>query len=179
MCINKLSLSIFLLELSASDARTQQAPVVFRGQSNSRTVFYGGMEPGRFEVVNPELWRVYIPEVARFGLYFEQLYLNGERRFRAQTPNHGEFFRVKRMEETVIDSQGGQIPAFTSKKMSLHAIWFRQNCSNSTIEHCHLYDLEGGGVKIGSTSWQGNDVADLSRLTHHIKKPEFMEAPIG
>jgi len=332
------------LELSPLDAGTQQAPVIFRAQPNSRTVFYGGIETERFEVINAGLWRVFIPEVPRFGFYFEQLYINGERRFRAQTPNHGEFYRVKKMEETVLDSQGGRVPVYASQKMlihadgakilnelqpnelndvlavfyhswdntrkkishfslsdtslyitgrgsqpwntidqnsryiienyrkaldapgewflqrdgylyyipmpgetpentrcifpvnekfitiegnenkkvehirfenlsfhvaayftpprgndanqaaaaieasimldyannidflnceiahtGLHAVWFRQNCSNSSIERCHLYDLGGGGVKIGSTSWRGNDVTDMNRITHHIK----------
>ena len=331
------------LMLSSLDAGTKQSPVVFRGQPNERTVFYGGLETGRFEVVNPDLWCVFIPQVAKYGLYFEQLYFNGERRFRAQTPNRGEFNKVKQLDETAIDAQGGRMPAFSSKKITLyedglkilseinanelddvmaifyhswdvtrkrvnhtnlrdtalyiiglgsqpwntingnsryvienyskaldapgewflqrdgylyyipmpgetpentrcmvpviekfvviqgtenkpvthirfenlsfhvaayhtpvrgndpnqaaamieasvmldfaqnidflnceiahtglHAIWFRQNCSYSKIEHCHLYDLGGGGVKIGNTSWRGNDVTDLNRLTHHI-----------
>jgi hypothetical protein len=34
----------------------------------------------------------------------------------------------------------------------LHAIWFREQCTQSKIIHCHLYDLGGGGVKIGTTA---------------------------
>ena len=53
------------LLLSALDAGTKQSPVVFRGQPNARTVFYGGKETSRFEVIRPDLWRVFIPEVAK------------------------------------------------------------------------------------------------------------------
>ena len=108
------------LYLSPLDAGTQQSPIIFRGQPNARTVFYGGIEADRFEVVSPGLWRVFIPEVARYGLYFEQLYINGERRFRAQTPNHGEFNMVKRVNETVLDSIGGRMAAYASLKIALH-----------------------------------------------------------
>jgi len=110
------------LALSSMDAGTKQSPVVFRGKPGARTVFYGGMETDRFEVVNPELWRVFIPEVAKYGLYFEQLYINGERRFRAQTPNHGNFNMVRGVEEIVIDSSGyRRLSPFASQKVFLHA----------------------------------------------------------
>ena len=109
------------LVLSPSDSGTEQSPVVFKGQPNARTVFYGGMETGRFEAIQPNLWRVFIPEVAKFGLYFEQLYINGERRFRAQTPNRGNFNMVNRVQETVIDSMGERMSNFASQKVILHA----------------------------------------------------------
>ena len=109
------------LTLSDRDAGTAQSPVVFRGQPNERTVFYGGMETGRFEVVQPGLWRVFIPEVAKYGLYFEQIYVNGERRFRAQTPDRGRFNRVNRTDETILDSIGERMAAFALQKVMLHA----------------------------------------------------------
>ena len=107
------------LLLSPLDAGTEHSPVVFRGQAGTLPVFYGGMETGRFETVNPNLWRVYIPEVAKYGLYFEQLYINGERRFRAQTPNRGDFNMVKRVEETILDQTVEWLPAFASQKVVL------------------------------------------------------------
>ena len=109
------------LILSSLDAGTKQSPVIYRGQPNARTVFYGGMETNRFEVLNPGLWRVFIPEVAKFGLYFEQLYINGERRFRAQTPNRGDFYMVKQVEEIVLDTFGIRMPVLASHKIFLHA----------------------------------------------------------
>ena len=112
------------LMLTSSDAGTKQSPVVFRGQPNNRAVFYGGLETERFEVVSPDLWRVFIPEAARYGFYFEQLYINGERRFRAQTPNHGKFNNVKKMEETIHNTEAEPVtmqPAFATQKVFLHA----------------------------------------------------------
>lgn len=31
-----------------------------------------------------------------------------------------------------------------------HGIWFREQCRHSSIEHCYIRDLGGGGVKIGT-----------------------------
>ena len=48
-----------------------------------------------------------------------------------------------------------------------HAIWFRKNCSYSKVEHCHLYDLGRGGVKIGDYASPQTD-EDGFASTHHI-----------
>ena len=106
---------------SGEDAGTAQSPTVYTSISDDRPVFYGGMETGRFEAVNTNLWRVYIPEVVKYSLYFEQLYINGERRFRAQTPNRGDFNMVKRVDETTLDPMTEwRMPAFASQKVVLN-----------------------------------------------------------
>jgi hypothetical protein len=53
----------------------------------------------------------------------------------------------------------------------LYGIWFRNSCSHSTVEHCRLFDLGAGAVKIGATSRPASriDLPDTTRLTHHIK----------
>ena len=75
------------LVLTAEDAATSSSPLVFRAEEGGKTVFYGGVRIEGFEKVNDKLWRVFIPEVAGYGWYFEQLYINGIRGLRAQTPN--------------------------------------------------------------------------------------------
>ena len=79
-------------------------PIEFRGDTNGRSVMSGGMRTAKFNVVNDYLWRVRIPEVVRYGLRFEQIYINGERRFRAQSPNRGEFATIEDVREVPIDS---------------------------------------------------------------------------
>jgi len=34
----------------------------------------------------------------------------------------------------------------------LHGIYFKEGCSDSSVVHCHLHDLGGGGVRIGDTA---------------------------
>lgn len=100
------------LELGPEDALT-----VYQGPAEDRPVVCGGRRTGRFELSGEGLWKVYIPEVAELGTYFEQLYINGERRFRAQTPNRGNFSHPVRMEETILS----QSPAFGIQKMKVGA----------------------------------------------------------
>ncbi|WP_395749820.1 right-handed parallel beta-helix repeat-containing protein [Prosthecobacter sp.] len=45
----------------------------------------------------------------------------------------------------------------------LHAIWFKNGCSDSTVTHCHLHDLGGGGVYVGETARPADE-----RVNHHI-----------
>jgi len=108
-------------QLTAEDSGTPQSPVVFYGAKDNRPLICGGKTTDRFEEVTPGLWRVYIPEVAHYGLYFEQLYINGQRRFRAQTPDRGQFSRVERLEETILDSSGYRIADFASQKLVVSA----------------------------------------------------------
>ncbi|MDR1517145.1 MAG: right-handed parallel beta-helix repeat-containing protein [Dysgonamonadaceae bacterium] len=95
------------------------SPVVFRGQTEDRPLICGGRKAGRFEVVSPSLWRVYVPET-EYGFRIEQLYINGQRRFRAQTPDRGSFFTVKSVAETKIDTAGKGASPYAVQKITLH-----------------------------------------------------------
>ncbi len=80
-------------------------PIEFRGSDSAeRTTISGGMQVAKFTAIEDNLWRVRIPEVVRYGLRFEQIYINGERRFRAQSPNRGEFAGIKQVTPIPIDS---------------------------------------------------------------------------
>jgi hypothetical protein len=45
----------------------------------------------------------------------------------------------------------------------LHGIWFKNGCADSSVKHCHLHDLGGGGVYAGETA-RPNE----GRVNHHI-----------
>lgn len=45
----------------------------------------------------------------------------------------------------------------------LHAIWFKNGCADSSVKHCHLHDLGGGGVYVGETARPADE-----RVNHHI-----------
>jgi hypothetical protein len=105
--------------LSGADAGSAQSPVVFTADPEHRPVFCGGMKISKFEVIRPGLWRTYVPEAAMYGFRFEQIYINGERRFRAQTPNRGEFYRCGKVEETMLSTKKEGIANFAVQKMTL------------------------------------------------------------
>lgn len=93
------------ISFSEEDSGTPESPTVYTSAMDERPVISGGIETGPFEVVRPDLWKVFIPET-RLGFSFEQLYINGERRFRAQTPNRGDFFQIDQMDKTTLDGSG-------------------------------------------------------------------------
>lgn len=92
------------INFTEEDTGSESSPVIYLGDVNNRPIISGGKMITNFEEVSPNLWRAYIPEVVDYGYYFEQLYVNGERRFRAQTPNRDDFFHPKRVEEFCLDN---------------------------------------------------------------------------
>ena len=107
------------LKLTHKDTGTEQTPLIFTASEENRPVFYGGIKLNKFKEIKPNLWRVFIPEVARYGFYFEQLYINGERRFRAQTPNRGGFYLVRNVEETILDKPDERAASLAVQKIKL------------------------------------------------------------
>jgi parallel beta-helix repeat protein len=93
------------LTLTHEDSGTETAPIVYTALTDERPIICGGFELAPFEIVAPNLWRVFVPET-RYGFRFEHLYVNGRRRFRAQTPNRGAFLRISRTEDCLL-SEGG------------------------------------------------------------------------
>ncbi len=45
----------------------------------------------------------------------------------------------------------------------LHGIWFKNGCTESSVKHCHLHHLGGGGVYVGETGRPEDE-----RVNHHI-----------
>lgn len=93
----------FLTEPIRITPRHTKRPLVIEREGSGPAVFYGGIELDRFERYDGKLWRVHIPQ-AQYGFDFEQLYINGERRFRAQTPDRGSFLSLTEAVETPVDS---------------------------------------------------------------------------
>ena len=106
------------LMLTAEDSGTETAPLVIKGEAGSTPVFYGGMRLNRFEKVSDDLWKTDVPEVRRYGWSFEQLYVNGQRVVRAQTPNSG-FFQPKAVTETVLSKGTGPFADFAAQKITV------------------------------------------------------------
>lgn len=116
---------------------TLRKPIEFRGaDSEKRSIVSGGMQTGKFTVVEDKLWRVRIPEVVRYGLRFEQIYVNGERRFRAQNPNRGEFAGIRQVWQIPIDSTNLGRDIYGWEVLNItpnHPIPFGNKCRTSYI----------------------------------------------
>lgn len=106
------------LELSVPDGGTIASPVIFKADRGKKVVFRGGVQITGFEKVNDNLWKAFVPQVAFYNSYFEQLYINGRRAMRARTPNAGLYF-IKKVTETVLEKGEGRFPEMAIQKIEL------------------------------------------------------------
>lgn len=106
------------LVLTAEDSGTEESPLIIRAEQGQKAIIRGGVPVEGWELVSPELWRAFIPQVAFNNSYFEQLYVNGERAIRARTPNEG-FLRVRKVKETVLEKGTGRAPELAIQKIGL------------------------------------------------------------
>jgi len=90
------------VRITPANSGTAAAPVVIEGAGMDATVFRGSVTFGGFQRYDDKVWRVRVPRECRGG--FEQIYVGGERRFRAQLLDRGGFLEMERVDEFVIDS---------------------------------------------------------------------------
>ncbi len=45
-----------------------------------------------------------------------------------------------------------------------YGLWFKDRCQDSAVQHCHLHDLGGGGVRIGTTKMPAAEA-----VSHHLR----------
>ena len=168
------------LVLRAEDSGTAGAPLVIKSETGAKAVFRGGIQISGFEKVSDKLWKAFIPQVAWYDSYFEQLYVNGKRAVRARNPNTG-FYRVKNVTETVLEKGEGRSPELAVQKIELDSfdalgfetfsqqdfrdalIIFYHNWDN-TRKHMTGFSKEGSSVYTageGMKSW--NPINSKSR----------------
>jgi len=106
------------LDLTVADGGTPVSPMKFKADPGKKVVFRGGVPITGFEKVNDKLWRAFVPQVAYYNSYFEQLYVNGRRVVRARTPNSGFYF-IEKVTETVIEKGEGRSPELALQNIEL------------------------------------------------------------
>ena len=104
------------LELDIRDTRTEISPLIFKAANGAKVTFRGGVEISGFEKVTDNLWRAFVPQVAYYDSYFEQLYVNGNRATRAKSPDKG-FYYVRKVEETIAEKGTGRMPQVALQKI--------------------------------------------------------------
>ena len=75
------------------DSGTEATPITYAAYPGEQPVFRGGRRLTGWKPGPGQTWTTAIPEVRNGTGYFYQLFVNGERRTRARSPNEG-FFRV-------------------------------------------------------------------------------------
>lgn len=83
--------------LSEEDSgRSSEAPLLITAAPGAEVVISGGRKISGWkqDEKNRRLWHIELPEGKQGGLYFRQLFIDGERKQRARTPNDG-YFRIQ------------------------------------------------------------------------------------
>ncbi len=75
------------------DSGSDGAPVTYAAYPGEKPILSGGRPITGWQRGEGELWTAVVPEVAAGEWYFHQLFVNGERRTRARTPN-GDYLRT-------------------------------------------------------------------------------------
>ncbi|MBK7628388.1 MAG: right-handed parallel beta-helix repeat-containing protein [Bacteroidales bacterium] len=134
------------LFLNPADGGTPASPVIYRAEAGKKAIFRGAAELKGWEKVNDKLWKAFVPQVAFYNSYFEQLYVNGKRATRARTPNAGVNF-VKKVTETVLEKGGGRSPELAVQKIELDSLdakcfqtFSKQDYNDALIVFYHNWD---------------------------------------
>lgn len=80
------------LEFTPEDSGTERAPITYAASGDERPVISGGRVIGGWQQGAGALWQTTVPDVAAGKWYFHQLFVNGQRRTRARTPNQGYLY---------------------------------------------------------------------------------------
>lgn len=83
--------------------------VLYQGEKGKTVEFIGGRKITNLEKVNDKLWKADLHKLGDPNWPFEQLYVNNKRAVRARTPNVGEYFKVLKVEEKVINKGNGRV----------------------------------------------------------------------
>jgi hypothetical protein len=134
------------LNLDAGDGGTPDSPLIFKTETGKRAIFRGGVQITGWEKVNDKLWKAFVPQVAFYNSYFEQLYVNGKRAVRARTPNNG-FYSIKKVTETVLEKGEGRSPELAVQNIGLDSTdaacfqsFSRQDYQDALIIFYHNWD---------------------------------------
>ena len=106
------------------DSGTETMPVTYQAMPGEKVQISGGKRITGWTKGRNGIWQADIPEVKAGKWYFEQIWVNGETRHRARTPNTG-FFQVKGFPEGIPDRYNRKSKSFKFAKGDLNPKWTR------------------------------------------------------
>lgn len=121
------------LRLTEKDSR----PIFFEGDSLYKPVFSGAIAVSGWKINSQGWWTCHLPEVERFGLYFEQFFVNGVRATRARTPDK-EWFMIKSSSEQIHYQGTARSPEYATQRLNVNPEDIR---SITSIKEDELPDL--------------------------------------
>lgn len=94
--------------LEPQDSGTHEYPVIFSTYEGERPTFSGGKRITGWRKGENGRWLADVPDVASGNGYFTELFVNGERRTRARTPNSGFYKMAGRVVENLNDPKNNR-----------------------------------------------------------------------
>lgn len=124
------------LQLNPSDGGPKNSPFVFRGEGPTPPIFYGGRKLPGFKKISDTLWVADISGInTKNTKNFEQLYVNGERAVRAQSPDSGFFKPVSVVQDIIRKGEGRVADSAVQKiKLSQQAFRVLENTSENDLK---------------------------------------------
>ncbi len=113
------------IELTFQDSGAAKTPIYYLGDPQNKPVISGGkiIKGWQQETVNGKTaWTVTIPEVKNGQWYFQQLWVNGTRRYRSRYPKRG-YLKIKSVEETGDWQDGHKSFQFDSNRLPQGINW--------------------------------------------------------
>lgn len=149
--------------LGPEDSGEPDAPVTYAARPGEKPVFSGGQVIGGWKKGKGPLWQAEIPAVKAGSWYFHQLFVNGERRTRARTPDEGYLRTLGPLEKYSKDRKD---PAF-AKNMTIR-LGFKFREGDLKASWANLQDVNLFLYHSWTTSMHWLDRVDEKQGTAHF-----------
>ena len=144
------------LALTPSVSGTPDAPTVFRAAPGARPVISGGRTLHGFHVGDDGRWRVTLDDVKNGNGFFQQLFVNNQRRFRPRLPKDSDYRIAERIAAPALPGQWKGDRQFRFSDEEIRADW--KNLNDVEILAFHHWTMSR--QRIGSVG-PGNIVTAL------------------
>ncbi|GAB4460623.1 MAG: right-handed parallel beta-helix repeat-containing protein [Armatimonadaceae bacterium] len=124
--------------LNSEDSGSADAPVVYAAYPGETPVFSGGVPLAGWKRVAPRIWETTVPEATGGRWRFQQLYVDGERRFRPRVPANGYFFIADELPPSP-KTDGKGFDQFRYRPGDIYTSW--QNRRDIEVLPFHLWTM--------------------------------------
>ncbi len=124
------------LLLTDEDSGNERCPVTYTALPGEKVLLSGGERINGWKRYKGDIWVTTLPEVQEGKWWFRQLYVNGELRGRARTPNQG-VFEVAATTDTTTSMRSYQVPSdsFIYREGDLDPKWKHPENGEAIIYH--------------------------------------------
>ncbi len=167
------------LVFTHEDSGSEETPITYEGYPGEKVIISGGREIKGWKEATNGLWTVDIPEVKEGELFFNQLFVDGERRTRARTPNKG-WHRAERILPKGFLYAGNDFdPDWSNPREAIVTINYTWEASSHYVNEIDaekkMVKLELGG---GGIPWHGYAPPFEAHQRYIIENLiEFLDAP--